>query len=342
MELQLDLCRRLVREGEDFALVTLLSSDGSSPRGPGAKMLVTRDSIDATIGGGSLELRAVELARDAIERKRPLRVRIDLTGKSKDSVDMVCGGAVNLLITYVDASSEDAELLFECLAARQECKEPCKWLTAVSGEGEQTRVWQAVQLDGRLVGSLPGWAQPLPDGDDLAEYRLHDRGEGRLLLSESVGATVHIYLCGGGHVGLQTARLARFCGYDVTVYDDRPEFVDEDRFPWAERVLTSDYQGMFEDVPVGKGDCIVIMTRGHRFDADILKEAVKTEAGYVGMIGSRRKVALAKKELAQEGVEPSVIEGIHTPIGVSIGAETPAEIAISIIAEIVKYTRLDA
>ncbi len=340
MELNLELCRELTEEPADFALVTLLSSDGSSPRGPGAKMLVTPDAIDATIGGGSLELKAMEWAREAIEKKRSARLDVDLTGKEKDSVDMACGGRVAILIQYVYGAAPKSRALFGLLADCQKARRACLWLSAIEEKDGETRVWQAALPEGEaLTGELPDWARPLPAEDEKSEYRLVECGAGRWLLAERVSGLVHLYLCGGGHVGLKTAELAEFCGMNVTVFEDRAEFVTEERFPHAERVITPDYQGIFEGIPMGRNDCIVILTRGHRYDTEVLRQAVRTKAGYVGMIGSKRKVAMAMETLRQEGVPEETIAAIHSPIGLPIGAETPAEIAVCIIGEIIRETR---
>ena len=337
MELRINLCKEVLESGKAFTLVTLLSSDGSSPRGAGAKMLVTPETTAATIGGGALEGKVIEWARECIMQKQSRIMDVNLTGKEKNSVDMACGGRVQLLFAYVDASCEENLHLFRFLAERQEKSSPCRWLTAIEETGGEVRVWQAAQESGEIMaGNLPEWAFPLPEEEALCDYRLYERGGNRRLLSEQVGALAHLYLCGGGHVALKTAQLGQFLGMDVTVFEDRPEFVTEDRFPGAERIVIPDYKGIFDDKSLGSRDCIVILTRGHRYDTEALLQAVRTNAGYIGMIGSRRKVAMAMEILRQEDVPEDVIQSVHAPIGLSIGAETPAEISVSILAEIIQ------
>lgn len=340
MELRIDLCRQELEAGRSFALVTLLSSDGSSPRGAGAKMLVTAGSTAATIGGGALEAKTIEWARECIAERKSRILDVDLTGKEKNSVDMACGGRVHLLITYVDAFCEENLRLFRFLAEKQEQGSMCRWLTAAEEEGGEVRVWQAAQESGEtLNGILPEWAFPLPENTSLCDYRLYEQGENRKLLSEQVGALAHLYLCGGGHVSLKTAQLGQFLGMDVTVFEDRPEFASEERFPGAKCVITPDYKGIFEGISIGSRDCIIILTRGHRYDTEILLQGVQTNAGYIGMIGSKRKVAMAMETLRSRHVPENVIQSVHSPIGLSIGAETPAEIAVSILAEIIQELR---
>lgn len=337
MELWIELCRNSLDAGRDFALVSLLSSDGSSPRGAGAKMLVTEDSTAATIGGGALEAKVTEWARECIRERKSRLLDVDLTGKEKNSVDMACGGRVLLLLEYVDASIEENTALFHFLAQQQAQSSPCRWFTAIEEANGQVRVWRAAKGDGNvLVGALPEWTMPLPEEASLSDYRLYQKGENRRLLSEQVGALAHLYLCGGGHVALKTARLGRLLGMDVTVFEDRPEFITEERFPGAERVVAPGYQELFEGLALGSRDCIVILTRGHRYDTEALLQAVQTKAGYIGMIGSRRKVGMAMEILRSRNVPEEIIQSVHAPIGLPIGAETPAEIAVSILAEIIR------
>ncbi len=341
MELRIDLCRKELEAGRSFALVTLLSRDGSSPRGAGAKMLVTRESTAATIGGGALEAKVIEWARECICDGYSRLLDVDLTGQKKNSVDMACGGRVHVLITYVDVSNEENLCLFRLLAGKQEQSSPCRWFTATEETDGEVRVWQAAKAgDEPLTGTLPEWALPIPEDESLCEYHLYEKDENRKLLIEQVGALAHLYLCGGGHVALKTAQLGQFLGMDVTVFEDRPEFVTEERFPGAECVVTPDYKGIFEGLSIGSRDCIVILTRGHRYDTEVLLQAVRTKAGYIGMIGSRRKVAMAMETLRTKQIPEHVIQSVHSPIGLPIGAETPAEIAVSILAEIIRVFRI--
>ena len=144
-----------------------------------------------------------------------------------------------------------------------------------------------------------------------------------------------LLLCGGGHVSLETARLAHAAGFVVDVVDDRAEFADPRRFPMARRCLTLP---AFEDLAarcgIGRHHYVAIMTRGHSFDREVLAQALKTDAFYIGMIGSSSKKASVYKALRAQGVSDAALDKVCCPIGLGIGADTPQQIAVSVVAEL--------
>lgn len=148
-----------------------------------------------------------------------------------------------------------------------------------------------------------------------------------------------ILILGGGHVGQQVAAAARIAGYRITVIDDRPDFANPVLFPGAERVICDSFSTALQRVKITTMTFIVIVTRGHRYDYDCLKSVIRSPAAYIGMIGSRRRIKGVKELLKGEGISSSDLDRIHAPIGLDIGAETPAEIAISIMAEIIRVYR---
>src|SRR5215468_6081042 len=147
-----------------------------------------------------------------------------------------------------------------------------------------------------------------------------------------------VYLFGGGHVSIAVARAAHTAGFAIGVVDDREAFANKERFPMAQEVFTS-YEDAFEKVRPNAASYLVIVTRGHKEDMRVLAWAVRTEARYVGMIGSKRKVLSVYKALEQEGYGPEEFERVYAPMGLDIGALSPEEIAISIVAELVAVRR---
>ena len=340
MNLDLKLCRNLSEQDRDFALVSLLSRNGSAPRGPGAKMLVLPEGISGTIGGGALEAKAVELALKSLETRTSFVETIDLTGREIDSVDMACGGKVSILVEYADCTDPEVKNHFRRLDSYQSRSVASTCITAFEITEAGTEVYRAVVGgDGIIKGELPGWAQSLPAIDPGEPYRMHGLGDGRRILTESVCPPLHLYIFGGGHVGLKTAELAAFWGQSVTVIDDRAEFVTPERFPNAETVECPEYENAFANFAVDESSCIVIVTRGHRYDNVVLRQALATRAGYIGMIGSKGKIKQGFEQLLAEGWTQADLDRVHAPIGLKIGSETPAEIAISIIAEILQNSR---
>ncbi len=156
---------------------------------------------------------------------------------------------------------------------------------------------------------------------------------------EVVEPPATLLVVGGGHIGLSLATIGEHAGFSVAVLDDRPDYANPERFPMADRVICGDFVEELRRFPVDAGTYIVVVTRGHKQDEISLREVVGRGARYVGMIGSRRRVGAVLQHLLESGVPAEALERVHTPIGLDIGAETPAEIAVSIIAEIVKERR---
>lgn len=144
-----------------------------------------------------------------------------------------------------------------------------------------------------------------------------------------------LILCGGGHVSLEVAYLADHLEFEVVVIDDRAEFANEARFPMASQVLCAPFLEALEQLGTRDDDYYVILTRGHAYDADCLAQVLKGRYAYVGMIGSRVKVAAVMERMRAQGFDQTVLDGVHSPVGLAIGAQTPAEIGISILAEII-------
>ena len=148
-----------------------------------------------------------------------------------------------------------------------------------------------------------------------------------------------LYLFGAGHVAVNTYKVARAAGFDVVVIDDRESYANRERFPDARDVIAADFDTACAQLAPNESHYIVIVTRGHRDDMRVLRWAVQTPARYVGMIGSRRKTIEIYKELAKEGVDPALFERVNAPVGVEIGAVTPEEIAVAIVAELIAFRR---
>jgi xanthine dehydrogenase accessory factor len=148
-----------------------------------------------------------------------------------------------------------------------------------------------------------------------------------------------IYIFGGGHISLPLAQMGKLIGFKIAVIDDRAEFANAERFPEAEMVLAGDFTKAFSKLKIDKTSYIVIVTRGHQNDELVLEWAVGTPVKYIGMIGSQTKVKTVFSHLLAKGVSKETLDNIHSPIGLAIGAQTPEEIAVSILAEIIKVRR---
>jgi len=215
-----------------------------------------------------------------------------------------------------------------------------------------------VRDDGSTVGTLGGGCIEaevvqaslitIKDGSPLTiPFELTEKHGGLvcggkvLVYIEPIIPDPHLVILGAGHVGKALSKVARFSGFRVTVVDDRGEYANRDKIPDAHDTVVSNFESVFLEVPVDKSTFLVIATRGHNHDLDALKAALKTEARYIGLLGSKRKKALLFKTLKDEGFSQTDIGRVIIPVGLPIGSVTPEEIAISIMAQIIKYRRGD-
>jgi xanthine dehydrogenase accessory factor len=218
--------------------------------------------------------------------------------------------------------------------------------------GEETRVGQRMLVWAtRAAGTLgdPGLdaratdlARELLESGAASATREVESDTGVCTLYVEVhGPPPELVVVGAGHIARPLCRLGDMLGFRVTVLDDRPAFATRERFPEADRVLRVDFSDPFRTVALGPATHLVLVTRGHRYDYEALRDALRLpgELAYVGMVGSRRRVRAALRELAKEGIPRERLLGIHTPIGLDIGAETPEEIAVAIAAEIIRVRR---
>jgi xanthine dehydrogenase accessory factor len=157
---------------------------------------------------------------------------------------------------------------------------------------------------------------------------------------ETVLSTPMAYLFGGGHISLHLSTLLRFIGFDFVVIDDRKEFATPQRFPEAKECIVHDFEQVFDTLSFNPpSSYFIIVTRGHKSDLIVLEQAIQTGAKYIGMIGSKRKIALVLQHLREQGIPQELLDNVQAPIGLEIGADTPEEIAISIAAELIKVRR---
>jgi xanthine dehydrogenase accessory factor len=163
---------------------------------------------------------------------------------------------------------------------------------------------------------------------------------GRILVYiEPVNPDPHLIILGAGHVGKALSSVARFSGFQVTVVDDRQEYANRQSIPHAHDIVVNDFETIFSKISVDKNTYIVIATRGHNHDLEAVKAALNTGACYIGLLGSRRKKALLRKSLQEQGFTDESVSRVITPVGLPIGSVTPEEIAISIMAQIIDQRR---
>lgn len=324
-----ELFRRL-EENAPVAVATIATSDGSTPRSAGAKMLVGPHGLVAgSLGGGLAEARAIDAAGQSLADGKRRLFTIDMGGSAADGADLICGGVVQILVERLRPEFGDVYL---ALRERMRLGRETSLMTPLDGDGPPVLVTPENRPAG-LTRALP----ESPDAPVVVDV------DGRGYLYEPLPSRVWVVLAGGGHVSLATARMAAWVDFDVLAMDDRAEFVAPERFPWLppDRLkVVPEYRNCLEEAvlgfPVTERTAVAIMTRGHSHDTDVLAQALATPAGYIGMIGSRRKKAAVYDAMRGRGFADDALARIHSPIGLAIGAQTPEEIAVSIVAQLIE------
>ena len=309
----------LLEEGEAFAWLTIIDSRGSSPRHVGSSMLVRADgSIAGTIGGGALEAAAIRDAVRATAERESRLMDYNLTNEDSARLGMICGGSGTILIDYVDPGNEAAKDYYRAL--HELLERGVKGWSVITLPEEHTPGWTAWSCV--VAGGTPDKVISAPG------YKTYIM---------PVGLQGAAYVFGAGHCGEKLVPLLSMVGFHTVVVDDRAEFANVARFPAADRIVVPDsFEGALEQLPIDEDSYVVIMTRGHVHDRSLLKQALGRRPAYVGMIGSKKKVAETFRTLSEEGVLAEDIARVHAPIGLSIGAETPEEIAVSIVAQLIQ------
>ena len=329
------LCTSL-NDGEDLVLVTVSSQSGSTPRLAGARMIIHRNgSIAGTIGGGLVEALAIKEAEKCFAGGHSMRRNFDLTNNDAAVTDMICGGRLELFFEFIQADKNNQSVF--------------QTLNKSVGIGRRAALVCPLDADSgdrRFVIDHKGRT----DHDDIPEKLL---AAVQQIRSTTSGCTVinyadreylvsyfaiggNLFLIGAGHVAACTAEAAARVGFRVIVMDDRSEFANRERFPQADeiRVLPS-FAECFKEYDIDEDCYLVIVTRGHMHDMEVLDQALQTRAGYIGMIGSRKKRNAIYSKLLDQGVKEVQLEQVRCPIGMAIEADTPEEIAVSIVGELI-------
>jgi xanthine dehydrogenase accessory factor len=332
--------------GRRFALATLVRTDGSTPQVVGAKLVVVendaRGKAAGTLGGGCVEADAIDAAREVLATGGHSLRAYELTEDLAWNTGLVCGGTMWILAERgEDALSAGGRPMMGDLVRAALGEAPLAIATLLRRRGREVSFAGRVFVDaeGRVTGSLGDPALDARAASAAVAQLRHGSArvvpieDGLDLLVDPVSSRPRLVVAGGGHVALAIARQALLLDFDVTILEDRPEFADPSRFGGA-TVIHADVPATLASIDYGWNSFVVIATRGHKLDADCILAAVKTPARYIGLLGSRRKTVLIGAMLREAGVADERIGVIHAPVGLDLGGRTPAEIALSVMAEI--------
>lgn len=307
-----------------MVIATVVESSGSTPRTSGAKMIVRADgSIEGTVGGGLVEAASCKAGCEMLKAGRPdgaaRLMFVDMTQELAASSDMICGGGLSVLLEVAapDGSCAEAYGMLDDLLRRGR-------KAVLSTSLEEGEALVSVRHEVRCDSLLGEPLRLLREGDAMT-------------LEEAMMPPQPLYIFGAGHVSLFTARVGSMIGFRTVVLDDRADFASRERFPEADEVVVlPSFDKCCDGLDIDADSFVVIVTRGHLHDRNVLAEVLRTKAGYVGMIGSSKKRDKIYESLLADGFTQADIDRCHCPIGLSIGGQTPEEIAVSIAAELIQ------
>jgi len=315
------------------ALASVAKRRGSLPMSATAKMLVTAGGARiGTVGGGCLEAEIIERAHGVLQSHVPALSSHSLNAELAGDYGLTCGGTAEMLIEPVFADERLAAVYAEA--------------AALMARGERALMATGIDWSDGVVKAIVN--PPTHVGTDnalvraaisefsaMSELPRLEKG----VLVEPISGKPRLVVFGAGHVGARVAEAAAFAGWRVTIADDRADFADAKRLPFAELVVTCDFHDVLGAVQLDAETYVVIATRGHQHDVVLAGQLVPRSLRYLGMLGSRRKVALTEKVLREWGVTDEAIGKVRAPVGLAIGADTPEEIAVSVVAEMIAVRR---
>ena len=330
MKKRLESIVQTLEAQQSLILVNVLASSGSTPRGAGAMMLVFEDGhFEGTIGGGAVEYAAQLHAKELLKKQSSDTVGYCLNKNDAANLGMICGGDVTVYFQYLHGK-EQLPLFRHLLNAYT----------------KNENSWLIRRIENHSVTAMAIYdGEGLHYGEDIGTDALPVLLQTKAVYvkgtpsyyAEPITQAGFVYVFGGGHVSQELVPVLAHLDFPVVVFEDREAFADPALFPGARDVILGDFQNIEASVSLTENDYVVIMTRGHQADFEILAQVLKRPLSYIGCIGSRSKIAVTKKRLTELGYPENIYDRVHSPIGLSIKAETPAEIAISIAGEMIQH-----
>jgi len=333
----------LLTANEAFVLVMVVAHSGSALRSIGSRVIVRSDgSIIGTVGGGALEVQVIEAAREIFETKRVILREFMLPFEDKDRLGPACGGKMEVLMHYLDTQNPTQTHLYQEIAAAVVDTKKSWLITRLPADSQEDILEQVlVKSDGSTVGTAHLISSELEDllGKPGGRWPSCVYSDGKPVIVEVLANQGIVYLFGAGQIAQALAPLTAKVGFKTVILDDRQEFAihHRDYFDTADDILLLEsFCDSFQNLDVDNDSYLIIATRAHVYDRNVLAQALKTGAGYIGMIGSKRKRDAIFEDLFTQGHSQEDLARIHSPIGIKIGAEGPEEIAVSIVAELIQ------
>ncbi|MFQ5674349.1 MAG: XdhC family protein [bacterium] len=338
---------QLVQKGEPCVLATVVRTKGMTPQKAGAKQLIRKDgSSVGTLGGGCVEGDIWFYAKQMLQEKSGPQFREYYLNEDIAAKDgLICGGTMYFFLDPICQDNEFMPFAKEIVEAYGGGS-PVALATVVNSPNKDVLGKKMlIRKDGSTAGSLGNKsfrAKVAKVGKKIATF-----GENVTLVDDD-GTEVYIegfttppilVIMGGGHVGRAVYNLATTLGFRIYIVDDRPEYSNKERFPQAVETVVADFAQGLDAIPVNLNTFILVATRGHRYDDAATQAAIQTQARYIGLLGSKRKNLMIFRDLVRNKIPVERIQEINAPVGLNIGALTPEELAVSIMAEIIQCIR---
>jgi xanthine dehydrogenase accessory factor len=328
-------------------VATVIESQGSTPQKPGSTAILGSSGLIAgTVGGGAVEHAITQIAEVALENRISSICNFSLNHDVSDAEGSICGGSMKVL---VDSQPERHKTVFDAITKSLNERQPGVLVTtARKSETESIlveRYWVVKDTEGLLLNfynqEVTSLIRIMIDHPTPHDFRIMDSAvtsekERVQIFLQSVIPPPRLVIAGAGHIGKSLSRLGKFLDFEVTVWDSRKEYATKENLPDADIIMNGSVEESFGAFKADKNTYIVLVTTGHKQDMEVLKKLIGMDAGYIGMIGSRKKVVLVRDKFLAEGwATKEQWEKLYTPIGIDIHSETVEEIAVSIAAELV-------
>jgi xanthine dehydrogenase accessory factor len=315
-------------QGKRGVIATIVRRVGATPRDAGAKIFIEEGGkLFGTIGGGCVEAEVWQEAQTILQSGEARLFHYAMDGRQVEDEGMICGGNLDI---FMEPVLERYQELYEAIQTAEKRGQRALVVTRFDG---QLYTKTLITASGEIVGDKL-------DPATIAELtgKLNDKKPSLLkeLIIEPVVPLSVVYIYGAGHISQSISKIAKMIGFRVTVIDDRGDFSNRERFPEADEIVVDDFEFVSQHIPRDSETYAVIVTRGHKHDAIVLEEVLKVPHRYIGMIGSKRKIHIIYEAMKTKGVNEGLLAQVHSPIGIDINAETPEEIALSIVSELVK------
>jgi xanthine dehydrogenase accessory factor len=330
-----DLDKWRAEDGPSIALATVVQTWGSSPRRAGAKMALTPEGkITGSVSGGCVEGAVYEIGVEALKSNRPQLVHFGVADETAWEVGLACGGSIDIFVKPLDTK------FFERLHPVLIEERPAVLATIIRGPDTLLGREMLTEADGNVSGSFG--AELDAQAIAVARETLTVGESRRALLNEDTEVFLEAILppptliaVGGVHITIALMALAKTLGYRTVVVDPRSAFGNQERFPNVDRLIPLWPDEAFEQIPLTRSTAVAMLTHDPKLDDPALKIALPSPAFYVGALGSKTTQAKRRQRLLEDGMMEEQLNRLHGPIGLEIGAETPEEIAMSIMAEVV-------